>query len=81
MDEATANVDYRTDQLNQETIREKFKGFTVLTIAHRVNTVMDYDRVLALHQGRMVEFGKPSELLVASESVFGELWKHAQSTH
>ena len=55
MDEATANVDHKTDQLIQETIRTKFKDCTVITIAHRVNTIIDYDRVLVLENGRIVD--------------------------
>ncbi|KXJ16546.1 Multidrug resistance-associated protein 4 [Exaiptasia diaphana] len=55
LDEATANVDYKTDQLVQRVIREKFSHCTVLTIAHRLNTIMDYDRVLVLDRGHVVD--------------------------
>ena len=72
MDEATANVDFKTDRLIQEVIRDKFKDSTVLTIAHRLNTIMDYDRVLVLDGGRVVEFDKP-EVLIRSGGVFAEL--------
>ena len=74
MDEATANVDFKTDRLIQEVIRHKFKDSTVLTIAHRLNTIMDYDKVLVLDAGRVVEFDKP-EVLIRNGGVFAELVK------
>ena len=72
MDEATANVDFKTDRLIQEAIRDKFKDSTVLTIAHRLNTIMDYDRVLVLDGGRVVEFDKP-EVLISKGGLFAEM--------
>lgn len=63
MDEATSNVDIETDQLIQKTIREKFQGCTVLTIAHRLGTVMDYDKILVMDDGECVEYANPLELL------------------
>ncbi|XP_017068419.2 LOW QUALITY PROTEIN: probable multidrug resistance-associated protein lethal(2)03659 [Drosophila eugracilis] len=68
MDEATANVDPQTDGLIQTTIRNKFKECTVLTIAHRLHTIMDSDKVLVMDAGRAVEFGTPYELLTLAES-------------
>lgn len=63
MDEATANVDPQTDFLIQETIRKKFSNCTVLTIAHRLRTIMDSDKVIVMDAGECVEFGTPYELL------------------
>ncbi|KAK3734055.1 hypothetical protein QZH41_015837, partial [Actinostola sp. cb2023] len=54
MDEATANVDYKTDQMIQKVIGLKFQDCTVLTIAHRLNTIMDYDKVLVMDEGHVV---------------------------
>ena len=79
-DEATANVDFKTDRLIQEVIRSKFKDTTIITIAHRLETIMDCDRVMVLDRGRVVEFDKPSSLLDKTESYFAELVKSYNST-
>ncbi|XP_057680007.1 ATP-binding cassette sub-family C member 4-like [Corythoichthys intestinalis] len=63
IDEATANVDPRTDELIQLTIRREFQDCTVLTIAHRLNTIIDSDRILVLDEGRVQEFDRPFVLL------------------
>ena len=79
MDEATANVDFKTDRLIQGVIRHKFKDSTVLTIAHRLNTIMDYDKVLVLDGGRVVEFDNP-DVLIRNGGLFAEMVKsHNQS--
>uniref|UniRef100_A0A452TJ75 Multidrug resistance-associated protein 1 n=1 Tax=Ursus maritimus TaxID=29073 RepID=A0A452TJ75_URSMA len=63
LDEATAAVDLETDDLIQSTIRTQFEDCTVLTIAHRLNTIMDYTRVIVLDKGEIRECGQPSALL------------------
>ncbi|XP_075021185.1 multidrug resistance-associated protein 1 isoform X10 [Calonectris borealis] len=63
LDEATAAVDLETDKLIQQTIKSQFEECTVLTIAHRLNTIMDYTRVLVLDRGEVVECGSPDHLL------------------
>ncbi|XP_063232793.1 LOW QUALITY PROTEIN: multidrug resistance-associated protein 1-like [Bacillus rossius redtenbacheri] len=70
MDEATAAVDLETDDLIQRTIRDQFHSCTILTIAHRLNTIMDYDRVIVLDKGEVKEFDRPEVLLQDHESIF-----------
>ncbi|CAG9839260.1 unnamed protein product [Diabrotica balteata] len=73
MDEATANVDMQTDTLIQETIRERFKDCTVITIAHRLNTIMDSDRILVMDAGEMMEFDHAFKLLENSKGYFSKM--------
>ncbi|KAL6254635.1 hypothetical protein P5V15_013942 [Pogonomyrmex californicus] len=75
LDEATANVDPHTDALIQRTIRKKFATCTMLTVAHRLNTIMDSDKVLVMDKGRMVEYDHPHLLLQNSYSQFTSLVK------
>ncbi|XP_074513337.1 multidrug resistance-associated protein 1 [Sebastes fasciatus] len=76
LDEATAAVDMETDNLIQSTIRSQFEDSTVLTIAHRLNTIMDYNRVLVLDKGEMTEFDSPSNL-IAQRGAFYKMAKDA----
>lgn len=69
MDEATASIDYATDNKIQETLRE-VKGSTIITIAHRLQTIIDYDKVLVLDQGEVTEFDSPWELLSREGGIF-----------
>ncbi|MEW5303174.1 MAG: hypothetical protein WDW36_005892 [Sanguina aurantia] len=73
LDEATSNVDNATDALIQRTIRTAFKDCTVLTIAHRLHTIVDSDRILLLDGGRLGEFDSPSRLLATPGSAFRAL--------
>lgn len=75
LDEATAAVDVQTDKIIQETIRSEFKDKTILTIAHRLDTIMDSDRILVLERGRVKEFDTPGNLLNNKESEFYSLCK------
>lgn len=70
MDEATASIDNATDAAIQQMIRENFQNTTVLTIAHRLNTIMDSDRVLVLDDGRVAEFDSPEMLLKKENGLF-----------
>nr|CAD7424072.1 unnamed protein product [Timema monikensis] len=73
LDEATANVDPQTDALIQKTIRLKFADCTVLTVAHRLNTIMDSDKVIVMDAGRMVEYDHPYKLLQNRDGPFSQL--------
>ncbi|KAF9932405.1 hypothetical protein FBU30_008257 [Linnemannia zychae] len=73
LDEATAAVDVETDDLIQKTIRKEFRDRTILTIAHRIKTVMDSDKILVLEKGRVQEFESPKTLLARKESLFHQL--------
>jgi len=59
-----------TDDLIQETIRKEFSLSTIVTIAHRLNTIIDYDRVLVMDKGMVVEFDSPKSLMDNKESIF-----------
>jgi ABC-type multidrug transport system fused ATPase/permease subunit len=73
MDEATASVDFETDAKIQQTVREEFTTATLLCIAHRLRTIIDYDRVMVLDAGRLVEYDTPSNLIAQKHSLFYRL--------
>ncbi|XP_031344007.1 probable multidrug resistance-associated protein lethal(2)03659 isoform X3 [Photinus pyralis] len=70
LDEATANVDLETDAIIQDTIRTKFSKCTVLTVAHRISTIIDCDKILVMSAGELVEFDHPHTLLQKEDGVF-----------
>ncbi|KAI4364931.1 hypothetical protein MLD38_020962 [Melastoma candidum] len=75
LDEATASVDNATDTILQRTIRKEFAECTVITVAHRIPTVMDCTMVMSISDGRLVEYEDPRELIQKDESLFGQLYK------
>ncbi|KAL9237370.1 hypothetical protein vseg_011927 [Gypsophila vaccaria] len=83
LDEATASVDNATDMILQKTIRTEFSDCTVITVAHRIPTVMDCSKVLAISDGELVEYDEPMKLIKKEGSLFGQLvneyWSHIHS--
>ncbi|KAA6397284.1 MAG: putative ABC transporter C family member 5 [Streblomastix strix] len=78
MDEATASVDVETDAKIQRTIREQFVDKTVIVIAHRLNTIMNSDRIMVMSDGRVAEIDKPKNLLADENSALNKLVKSLQ---
>lgn len=75
IDEATSSMDSETDKLMQQVLRKEFNGRTIIAIAHRLHTVLDFDRVMLLEKGRIIETGNPQELLKNETSAFRALYK------
>merc|ERR1719500_721842 len=78
MDEATAAIDPATDKLIQDTIRSKFADCTVLTIAHRLNTIIDYDKIMVLDKGEIAQYGPPGDLRAEKDGIFASLCREAK---
>jgi ABC-type multidrug transport system fused ATPase/permease subunit len=79
LDEATSNVDFETDRAIQKTLRASFPGVTVITIAHRVNTILDSDKILVMKDGLVCEYGPPKELLANENSAFSDIVRHSEA--
>lgn len=77
LDEAAASVDMETDQLVQKTIREQFGNCTVLTIAHRLHSAVENDRLMVLEDGMIKEFDSPRKLLENPDSLFYSMFVDA----
>lgn len=70
LDEATASIDYDSDALIQQTIRDEFRSSTILTIAHRLRSIIDYDKILVMDAGEVVEYEDPYTLISNTDSLF-----------
>lgn len=75
LDEATANIDLKTERLMQLAVKQEFKESTMFIIAHRIQTVLDCDKICLLEYGKIAEFGTPKELIRRPGSKFGEIYK------
>ena len=73
LDEATASVDRRTDQMLHESLHDSFAEATIIAVAHRLDTVIDHDYILVLGQGKVLEFGPPADLLRKSGGAFSTM--------
>ena len=78
LDEATANIDVVTEQRIQELIKNEFKESTVITIAHRINTIIQSDKVMVLSFGQIAEFDTPATLMKNPKSEFSGLLKEIE---
>jgi len=81
LDEATASIDNDNDERIQALLKERFKDSTILTIAHRLNTIIDYDRVLIMSDGAVKEFDAPHVLLASPDGAFRSLWDQFKDAH
>lgn len=69
------SVDVHTDSIIQAVIREEFRDCTIIAVAHRLNTIVDFDRIVVLHEGRVLEVDEPQILLSRPDSRFKELYE------
>ena len=74
LDEVSSSVDRETDEAMQRVVREEFVGYTVVMVSHRLGVVMGFDRVVVMEKGRVVEEGRPAELVEVEGGRFRELW-------
>ena len=77
MDEATSSIDYKTENVIQNVINTIMVKSTVITIAHRIKTVINYDRIMVLNKGDIVEFDSPTKLLKNKNGLFYELYQQS----
>ena len=78
IDEATSNIDMNSEEMFLKMVKEKFQECTVLTIAHRLKTVVNSDRIIVMGEGNIIEEGTPEELLSKEDSIFAGMWQEAK---
>ena len=81
LDEATAAVDNATDSIIQNMVKEKLKDCTLVTIAHRLHTIMESDKIFVLDKGTLVEEDTPKKLIAKSDGIFSGMWMQHQLSH
>ena len=77
MDEATSCLDYNSEQLIQKAILSTLKDSTIITVVHRIKTILEYDRILVFEQGKLTEQGSPKELIEKKEGNFFKLYSQS----
>ena len=78
MDEANSSFDYRTDLLIQKSLAKSFEGCTLITVAHKIKTILGYDKICVLNDGEIVETGSPMELISKKEGLFYDLYMQSK---
>lgn len=73
LDEATSLIDTETDEFIQETIHKEFKNCTIITVAHRINTILNSDKIIIFDQGKIIEFDETQKLLNDPKSIFYQM--------
>ena len=74
MDEATASIDFKTEEILQNNINEILKESTIITIAHRIKTILNYDKIISLDNGEVIEYDTPNNLLKNADGIFYNLY-------
>lgn len=73
------SVDSKTDELMQRIIREKFTSHTIIAVAHKLDSILDFDKVALLDEGKIIEFDSPYDLLADKQSAFHKLYYSSTS--
>ena len=77
LDEVSSSVDQETERLMQSIIRDEFKSYTIVAVSHRLDMIMDFDKVIVMDKSSVIEIGKPTDLVQEKHSRFGDLYRSA----